>query len=388
MPDIVLDNISATFAGTWSTGTSSTDKCGTDYRFRSSRGTGAVYAQFTPPLTAAGSYQVFEWHPQGQNRSTDAPHLIQHQGGSQTVRINQTINGGQWNLLGTYPFAFGSGGYVQITDAYTSGIAGQTATNVMADAIKFVYVPPPPSGPSIGTQPQNQIVNQGNTGAFSVVASGTGPLSYQWMHEGTNLAGATLSSYQKNNVQPADAGNYSVLITNSVNAILSSNATLTVNVAPSISAQPRNVTTNAGATVSFTVIASGTAPLEYQWQLEGSDISGATESVYSRNNVQVADNGAYSVIVSNVAGSIGSDDAILTVSASSPPPHIDSITLLSAGNAQLDMSGGPGKFAIEASALLTNWTELTIVTAAGNLFQYTDGETNLPARFYRLRVAP
>lgn len=142
--DIIIDNTAATVTGTWSTGTSSTDKYLTDYRFHAN-GTGANYLQFTPNILTAGDYDVFEWHPQGSNRATNAPHIATHSAGTTTPTVNQQINGGQWNLLGRFTFPVGSTKYVRITDNIpTSSLV------VMADAIKFVYVAPaaPPAAPS------------------------------------------------------------------------------------------------------------------------------------------------------------------------------------------------------------------------------------------------
>lgn len=131
--DIVIDNPSASVAGSWSTGTSSTDKYGSDYRFKG-QGTGSEYLQYTPQILTAGDYDVYTWHPQGTNRTAGAPHVISHEQGSDTVYIDQQINGGQWNYVGTYPFAAGSSGNVRITDGFADG--GQV---VLADAIAFVY---------------------------------------------------------------------------------------------------------------------------------------------------------------------------------------------------------------------------------------------------------
>jgi hypothetical protein len=383
VPDIIVDDAGVIYAGSWAVGTATSGLFGSEYRFASTAAGGIATATFRPSINTSGNYDIYIWYIAGSNRATNAPYTISASVATNAVSVDQTGSGSTWRLLASgRNFAAGTNGFVRL-----SNDVGYSGKVVIADAVKFSYVPPPPSGPSIGTQPQSQVVNQGNTATFNVVASGTGPLSYQWLRNGTNLAGATQSTYQKINAQLADAGTYAVLITNAVNSVLSSNATLTVNVSPSISMQPQSVTTNSGATVSFTVTAAGTAPLAYQWQFEGSDITDATNSMYTRANVQASDNGAYSVVVSNVAGIIESDDAILKIN-SAAPLRIEAITLLSAGNAKLEMSGGPGTFAIEASAILTNWTELTIVTAAGSLFQYTDPETNLPARFYRLRVAP
>ncbi|MCX6925922.1 MAG: immunoglobulin domain-containing protein, partial [Verrucomicrobia bacterium] len=86
--------------------------------------------------------------------------------------------------------------------------------------------------PMITSQPANQTVVAGDNAAFNVLAAGTPPLSYQWMVNGTNLVGATATSLLLTNVQSADAGVYSVVVTNAVGTATSSNAVLTVNPPP------------------------------------------------------------------------------------------------------------------------------------------------------------
>jgi len=87
-------------------------------------------------------------------------------------------------------------------------------------------------------------------------------------------------------------------------------------VAPSITTQPANQTVTAGQTAGFSVVASGTAPLAYQWQKNGSDISGATSSLYTTPATTASDSGAtFRVVVSNSAGNATSNNATLTVSA-------------------------------------------------------------------------
>ncbi len=134
VPDIIIDNREATVVGTWSAGTSSLDKYLPNYR-HVGPGTGSRYLEFRPNFAASGQYDVFEWHPEGTNRTTDAPVQIVHSGGTQTLRLSQRTNGGRWVLLGRFPFAAGSGGYVRISDNYSSA----TGSVVIADAIKFVY---------------------------------------------------------------------------------------------------------------------------------------------------------------------------------------------------------------------------------------------------------
>ncbi|MFN7140683.1 MAG: fibronectin type III domain-containing protein, partial [Limisphaerales bacterium] len=155
-PEIIVDNPDATVVGSWSSATSAADKYGADYRFKSS-GSGAAYLQFTPNITIAGDYQVYEWHPQGSNRTTNAPYVITYNGGSTTVGVNQKVNGAKWNLLGTFTFATGTSGNVRIQDNFPD-----TGQIVMADAIRFVLVgaltpPNAPSGLSASAISSSQI---------------------------------------------------------------------------------------------------------------------------------------------------------------------------------------------------------------------------------------
>src|SRR5271154_6434442 len=135
--------------------------------------------------------------------------------------------------------------------------------------------PQPPTPPSITSQPSNQTVTSGQTATFSVGASGTAPLSYQWKKGGNAISGANASSY----VTPAtasgdDGSQFSVTVSNSAGTATSNPATLTVNTPPSITTQPANQTVVVGQTATFSVIASGTTALSYQWQKGGGNISG------------------------------------------------------------------------------------------------------------------
>ena len=91
--------------------------------------------------------------------------------------------------------------------------------------------------------------------------------------------------------------------------------------APTISTQPINVTVNVGQAATFSVLAAGTAPLSYQWQRNGANISGATSTSYTIPATLTTDNGAtFDVVVSNSAGTLTSNLATLTVSSGGSPP--------------------------------------------------------------------
>jgi hypothetical protein len=110
------------------------------------------------------------------------------------------------------------------------------------------------------------------------------------------------------------------VVTNSAGSVTSGSAKLAVAAnsgtatAPAITTQPSDASATVGATATFTVVASGTAPLTYQWQKGGAAISGATSASYTTPAVQLADNGAIlAVVVTNSAGSVMSGAAKLTV---------------------------------------------------------------------------
>ena len=186
---------------------------------------------------------------------------------------------------------------------------------------------PPPVMPSITTQPTNQTVTVGQTATFMVVATGTAPLSYQWQENGTAISGATSASYTTAATSSSDNGaKFQVVVSNSAGSVTSNAATLTVNAAavtPSITTQPVNQTVTAGQTATFMVVATGTAPLSYQWQKNGTAISGATSASYTTPATTSSDNGAqFVVVVSNSAGSVTSNAATLSVNAAAVAPSI------------------------------------------------------------------
>src|SRR6202040_1170751 len=131
--------------------------------------------------------------------------------------------------------------------------------------------------PTITMQPASQTVTAGQTATFTVVATGTSPLSYQWQKNGAAIAGANATSYTTAPTTSADNGaQFTVVVSNTAGSVSSNAATLTVNpgaVAPTITTQPTSQTVTAGQTATFTVVATGTSPLSYQWQKNGTPIA-------------------------------------------------------------------------------------------------------------------
>ena len=332
-------------------------------------------------------------------------------------------------------------GTATIQAKFTDGSVTKTATkNVTVNAVAVK--------PTITTQPKSQTVYEDSSVTFSVTATGTEPLTYQWYKDGTEISGATDSSYTISSVESGDTGSYYVVVSNNIGDVTSSTATLTVapkpaaratinmrssnavtygntcgtlagkNVGneiwgsllyngqeiaiqafalnssgeptgklkgdvigvdivpagtdvilqlaafdqsyldhpgtgnyyygisapftyhtgntsnpmvlpdvhlefasftiewvskPTITTAPKSQTVDEGSSVTFSVVAAGTAPLSYQWYKDGAEVSEATDSSYTISSVTSSDAGSYTVTVSNSIGSVTSSAATLTV---------------------------------------------------------------------------
>jgi hypothetical protein len=179
------------------------------------------------------------------------------------------------------------------------------------------------AAPSFTTQPQSQTVAAGGSATFTVAVSGSPTPTLQWRKDGTAIAGQTGTSLTLTNVTNANAGAYSAVATNSAGSATSNGATLTVtttvNVAPTITAQPISVTVVTGQKVALVVGASGSG-LNYQWRTAGGPIVGATSPLLVLPSASAADAGAYFCRVTNASGTVDSAAATLNVVASAGTP--------------------------------------------------------------------
>jgi Abnormal spindle-like microcephaly-assoc'd, ASPM-SPD-2-Hydin len=172
--------------------------------------------------------------------------------------------------------------------------------------------------PRITTQPASQTVTAGQAASFTVAASGHGHVSYQWQKNGATISGATSPSYSTPVTATSDNGSqFIVVVSDNSGSITSNPATLTVVapvVPPTITTQPASQTVALNQAALFSVVASGTGPLTYQWQKSGLAISGATASTYTTPATTSADNGSqFTVVISNSSGKVTSAAAMLTV---------------------------------------------------------------------------
>jgi formylglycine-generating enzyme required for sulfatase activity len=171
--------------------------------------------------------------------------------------------------------------------------------------------------PFMVTTPANQTVNVGQSVTFNVRATGATPLSYQWMENGANIAGATNANYTKSTVLANEYGaELAVAISNAYGRVVSGKVTLTVNnIPPVITTQPSEQSVAAGDTATFSVTAAGNVlPLTYQWTSNGVNIAGATNALYTTPPTAAGDNGTFfAVVVSNSLGGTVSRGVLLTV---------------------------------------------------------------------------
>ena len=305
---------------------------------------GATAASYTTPATTSGNngalFSVSVSNVAGKATSAAAtltvniPPQITTQPANQTIKVGQSASFGvtasgtaplqyQWLQNGTAIGGATAASYTTpaTTSANNGALFSVTVTNVAGKATSATATLTVNTPPQITTQPANQTVTAGQTATFSVVATGTAPLTYQWLQNGTAISSAVGASY----TTPATTGSnngalFTVIVTNTAGQATSNAATLTVNTPPQITTQPTSQTVNAGQTATFSVAATGTAPLTYQWLQNGSQIGGAVGASYTTPATTSGNNGnLFTVVVSNTAGQATSNAATLTVNS---PPQI------------------------------------------------------------------
>jgi hypothetical protein len=186
--------------------------------------------------------------------------------------------------------------------------------------------------PKVTQQPSDRGVFLGQSARFTIGAEGRAPLSYQWQRDSAAIAGATDVAYTTPPATTADDGaKFSVVITNSKGTATSSEATLTVFTAATVTTNPTDQTVNVGATATFSVTGAGES-LTYQWYKDDIAITtGATAATYTTPATVATDDGAiFTVDVINGSGRATSTGATLTVlgaAAVVTPPASQSVNV-------------------------------------------------------------
>lgn len=166
---------------------------------------------------------------------------------------------------------------------------------------------------TITAQPQSLYANQGSDVTFSVTATATSAITYQWQFNGQNLAGANGATLSITNVQPYHGGTYSVAVTGDGTTLNSVNALLTVLTLPTITGLPSSATIITGGNPTYYPNVSGSSPLTYQWKKDGVIIAGANSYYLNISSATASSAGSYTLTVTNAAGSVTSTPLVITV---------------------------------------------------------------------------
>ncbi len=225
---------------------------------------------------------------------------------------------------------YGSGGYrlprvsalaVHNGELFVGGRFGTAGGQPSAYVARWLE----PVLPTVTHQPVPQSVVAGDTATFTVVTTGTEPVSYQWRKDGVDLvdggdvAGASAATLTISPVGGADAGQYEVAVSNECGSVNSDAAALTVCEPAVVTDQPIAQSVIVGEAATFAVAAEGTEPLAYQWRKDGLDlvdsgsVSGATTSTLTVAAKAMTDSGRYEAMVMNQCGLATSAAAELTV---------------------------------------------------------------------------
>ena len=235
------------------------------------------------------------------------------------------------------------------------------------------------------TQPTNQTVLPGGTATF-VAEACANLVGWQWYHDGVPIDGAYGPWYQITNVRATDAGTYwvevsvGILWTSTWVTNTSAVATLTVLAPPIITSQPRSQTAEAGARIRFSAGAQGLTPLSYTWFFNGAPIQApaSTEGTLLLTNVQLAQAGAYTVVVANSLGAATSAPALLSVIPPVPRKPVPALNLTGQPGSSLNLD-----FAGSVMAPV-NWTLLDAVPLTNTSQWYVDRSSGIAAqRLYR-----
>jgi len=229
--------------------------------------------------------------------------------------------------------------YYCVADNSTESITSRNAVV----SVKIVPPPPPPTTVLTWfTEPSDTTVNLGQNVIFNALATGNGTISYIWKRrDGNNINSTSINTADLtiDSSIISDIATYYCVASNFIESITSTNAVLDILsnsilaedgtyilselsefidwessslVAPTITTQPRSLITTSLVPVTFEITATGTAPLSYQWRINGANVSGETSRTYTVTN-PTKDITGITCRVSNVMGTLISNSVNLIV---------------------------------------------------------------------------
>jgi hypothetical protein len=274
-------------------------------------------------VTATGTGPLrYQWRKEGVGDLTDGGNIL----------------GSRSNVLAISTVALADAGTYSVIVSNGLGVTAESAPAQLTVL-----------DPYFVTQPVSVTNYAGSNVSFHVVVNGSGAPSftYQWLTNGVLIfdnakySGVNTDTLTVSEISAADQVNYSIVVIGA-STVTSDSATLTVLSPVTITAKLAPRTVPPGSRVSFAVGAAGTGPLNYQWQLNGTNIPGATTAGYALAAAQASDAGLYSVIVSNSFSAATGGPVALTVTGSLQLYETNLVVIrVGEGNLGLSVNGSP-----------------------------------------------
>ena len=327
-------------------------------------GTSGTRAEWTGNASADGYY----FSANGDGGSTDTATGTADYNAYVGATVQAVATGDYW--AGTDTTARGNGN-VYYTTAFPNGAAA-------------------PAFQQLSYQQQSGNLNSGTFGLawHDVIVSKRGS-TVDWVVDGIRFATISNATFTASNVFVGFWDPFVSLSSNNViNFGLVDNVRVEVPaILPAFTTQPLAQAVKLGTNITLTAAATGLPAPSYQWRLNGTNISGATNTSYALAFVATTNTGNYSVVATNLAGSVTSTNALLALVA--PGAAQFQAVGVTGGAVQISFTGDAyWTYTIETSTNLTSWSALTNLTSANGVFSFTAATTNAPQQFFRARVGP
>jgi hypothetical protein len=352
--------------------------------------------------TNQGTYHVVLSNSVSTVTSDSATVVVNLPPGIATQPVGQTVEKGKSavftvEVTGTAPFTY----QWQHDGVNINGATGETLTLDSVEAsddgeyaviVKSTYGAVASEAASLNVllpleitvQPNDTHVAIAATLNMSVVASGSGPYSYQWYYGSKKIDGATESELVVTGVARSNSGTYHVKVSNTIEALASRDAEVIVDEPISINFQPFGADIFAGDSATLFALASGSAPMTFQWLKDGVAIEGKTANTLVIENAVKADEGFYSVIIANTVGFELSDEALVLVNAPPTIEKIDPIMVSTGDSLEVQVVADDEGDLSQLRFLLQNKPESMTISKKGLIQWVVD--SGLEGNTYKVRI--
>jgi hypothetical protein len=193
--------------------------------------------------------------------------------------------------------------YVEVSNTFGHDTSPTATVSVTASLV----------APSIQEAPVGAVLVEGDDYTFTVLANGSSPLSYDWQKNGVSLGAPDQATLELTDVTLADAGDYKVVVTNTVDFAESTPVTLEIWSVPTVTSSPQSTLVDAGAQVVLSVAAEGVPTPTYRWFHNGVQVPEENGATLTLDNISGTEAGSYYATAENQAGSDRSEVAQVNV---------------------------------------------------------------------------